>query len=481
MSTSSVKKNFGWNFVLMISEYLFPLLTYPYITRVLGAESLGIGNFVLSIIDYAVLFSTFGIASIGYRYIPQCNEDKEKRNHVFCSLVSLHLIMSVVVLVVYILAVYTLPQLQEHKYLYIVGATKVFLNVFLVEWLFEGMQDFRYITIRTIAIRMAYVIGIFIFIHTSDDYDRYVYITIGQVVINSIINWKYSKRFVTFSFRLSGIKEFVFPVISMGINRILLSFYSTFNVLFLGFACSNLAVGYFTTATKLYSIFIGLISAFNGVLVPHINALIGQGDIEGFKSKVSLSFSLVNVLSIPFTVVAIIMAPEIIRFVAGEGYESAILPFQIISIQITLVGMAQVTENQILLSLKRFKEVLFCTLVSTLFSIGILLFYAKRYAEVAGALAVAIPHFIECILLLYYAKRAMNFEYPLRELLITVLVSIPIVFICFVFKMLCASYLLALSFGVSISFIYYFVIQYYVIKNSFIVSQIDSFLKIKKK
>ena len=224
-----------------------------------------------------------------------------------------------------------------------------------------------------------------------------------------------------------------------------------------------------------------MISAFNGVLVPHINALIGQGDIEGFKSKVSLSFSLVNVLSIPFTVVAIIMAPEIIRFVAGEGYESAILPFQIISIQITLVGMAQVTENQILLSLKRFKEVLFCTLVSTLFSIGILLFYAKRYAEVAGALAVAIPHFIECILLLYYAKRAMNFEYPLRELLITVLVSIPIVFICFVFKMLCASYLLALSFGVSISFIYYFVIQYYVIKNSFIVSQIDSFLKIKKK
>lgn len=187
MSTSSVKKNFGWNFVLMISGYLFPLLTYPYITRVLGAESLGIGNFVLSIIDYAVLFSTFGIASIGYRYIPQCNEDKEKRNHVFCSLVSLHLIMSVVVLVVYILAVYTLPQLQEHKYLYIVGATKVFLNVFLVEWLFEGMQDFRYITIRTIAMRMAYVIGIFIFIHTSDDYDRYVYITIGQVVINSIL------------------------------------------------------------------------------------------------------------------------------------------------------------------------------------------------------------------------------------------------------------------------------------------------------
>ena len=91
---ASVKKNLGWNILLTVSGYLFPLITFPYITRVLGADNLGITNFALSIVDYAILFSTLGLVTIGYRYIPQCNDDINKRNHVFNHLVTLHLILT---------------------------------------------------------------------------------------------------------------------------------------------------------------------------------------------------------------------------------------------------------------------------------------------------------------------------------------------------------------------------------------------------
>lgn len=478
---TSVKKNFGWNLLLMVSGYLFPVITFPYITRVLGAEGLGIGNFVLSIVDYAVLFSTFGIAAIGSRYIPQCNDDKEKRNHVFNSLVTIHLLFSAVVLLIYIGAVYFVPQLHEHQYLYFVGATKVIFNVFLVEWLFQGMQDFRYITIRTIIIRFAYVVATFLFIHNPEDYDWYVYISVGQVVLNALVNWKYTRRFITFRLDYSGLKEFLFPVFSMGINRILLSFYSTFNTMFLGFACSALAVGYFSAATKLYGIFIGLISAFNGVLVPHLNSLLGKGKIAEFKQKVSLSFSIVCLISIPFTIIAIVLGPEIIHFIAGPEYEAAVLPFQIISLQIVLVSLAQITENQILLSMKKFKEVLYCTLSSTALSVIIMLIWVPKYGEIAAAAAVAIPHLVECLLLFYFARKALDFHFPMKETMTTILVSLPILIYCLGLKFIVCNYILILGFGFSVSILYYFGLQYFVLKNNFLVGQINNLLKIKRK
>ena len=168
---SSLKKNFAWNGILTISGYLFPLLTFPYVTRVLGAENFGIANFAMSIVDYAILFSTLGLATIGYRYIPQCNDDRESREDVFNHLVSLHIIMTGIILVIYTVCVFVIPQLSSNKPLYFIGATKIIFNIILVEWLFQGMQDFRFITLRTLLVRSLYVVAVFLFVRKSSDYD----------------------------------------------------------------------------------------------------------------------------------------------------------------------------------------------------------------------------------------------------------------------------------------------------------------------
>ena len=179
----SIRKNFFWSILLNISGYLYSVLTFPYITRVLGAEGIGVANFAMSVVDYAILFSSLGITAIGIRYIAQNGNDEKKRNDVFNGLVTTHLLMSLTLLVVYFLCVCFLPQLEEHKSLYWVGALKIILNVFLVEWLFQGMQDFRYVTLRTLFIRTLYIIGIFVFVRDSNDYDCYFYVTISQIAI----------------------------------------------------------------------------------------------------------------------------------------------------------------------------------------------------------------------------------------------------------------------------------------------------------
>ena len=454
---------------------MFPLITFPYITRVLGADNLGLANFAISVVDYAVLFSTLGLTYVGLRFIPQCNDDVGRRNYVFNSLVTLHFLLSGVVLIVYTACVFLIPQLYNQKILYLVGISKIVVNVFLVEWLFQGMQDFRYITLRALVLRTLYVVAIFVFVRQKDDYDLYFYITIAQVVLNAIINWHYSHRYVSFRLSFRGIKEFLFPVLSMGINRILLSFYTTFNIIYLGIKCDDDNVGFFVTATRLYGILLSFLGAFDGAFVPYLNSLFGKGDMDKFKHYVGYSFSIVILLSLPLTVGCIILAPEIIGLIAGPGYEKAILPFRIVMFQILFVSIAQILENQILLSLKKFKEVLICTSISTALSVFILFAFVPKYAEVASAMAVTIPHFIEVGLLYFFATNSIDIRFPVKAFLQNIITCIPIVFFCISVRLLSLNSFLTLLIAGSISLVYFLIVQLFVLKNEFLITQFRTY------
>ena len=172
-----------------------------------------------------------------------------------------------------------------------------------------------------------------------------------------------------------------------------------------------------------------------------------------------------------------LLAPEIIRIIAGHGYEAAILPFQIIIFQVFFIGLAQILENQILLSLKKFKEVLICTSICTLLSIIILLVFTKKYGEVSAAYAVAIPHVLEAILLYYYAKKSLDFTFPYKEYITHLLVCVPIIVLCICLKLWLSNYFVLLLIGCGISIIYYFIIEYYVVKQEMVTTQIDSMLQ----
>lgn len=463
--TTTVKKNILWNMLLTMSGYIFPLLTFPYVTRVLGAGNLGIVDYALGIVDYAVLFSTLGMGAVGIRYIAQSGDDLKRRNEVFSSLVTLHALLSLFALTIYLACVWLIPSLSGHRELYYVGAAKILFNVMLVEWLFQGMQDFRYVTLRTMAIRLLYVIGVFVFVRSRNDYTAYFYVTIAQAVVNALVNWRYARRYIRFRLRLRGMREFVFPVFSMGVNMILLSFYTTFNVIYLGSACDSEAVGFYTTATKLYGIFISIISAYNGVFIPHLNDLYARGELQQFRETVTKSIHLVSLAALPIITIGACLAPQIIRLVAGEGFERSVFPFQIILVQVLLVGIAQILENQVLLAFKKFREILICTIATTALAALIIIFYVPTYAEVAAAWAVALPHVFELILLFYFARKVIRFDSSINTILRNVLVCAPIVGLCLLTAQSFTHYFVVLIIAGAVSVIYYAAIQLWVVKD----------------
>ena len=230
---SGIRSNFFYSSILTTANYIFPLLTYPYVSRVLGVSNIGLVNFVDGIINYLVLFSMLGISVTGIREIASVKESREDLNRTFSSFFFISLFLTIIAIIVLIILTCIVPQMRLHVQMMCIGGIKLVFNLFLIEWFYKGLENFKYITFRGLMVRCVYVISVFIFVKTSNDYNIYYLLTCLTIVFNAIINTIYSKKFVSLSIRNLTLKKYLKPIIIIGVYNILTSMYTTFNIVLL--------------------------------------------------------------------------------------------------------------------------------------------------------------------------------------------------------------------------------------------------------
>lgn len=347
---ASIRKNFSYNLILTLCNYLFPLITYPYVSRVLGVERIGICNFVDGIVNYFILFCSLGIASYGIRELAKNKENPEQRNYVFSNLIAFNGLSTIIALVALVSATLWLPSLQSYREFLWLGMLKLLCNMFLIDWFFQGIQEFKYITIRSVLVRLTFIVCLFVFVHTKEDVIIYYGLTVGSKVLNAIINWSYSTKYRKLSFRNLNLKLFVTPILAFGYYRILTSMYTSFNIVFLGFSSGDAEVGYFSTATKLYAILMSVFTAFTTVMVPKVSELLASGEKERLQIIANKSFSMLSILSLPVIIVSLFCAEDIILILSGPGYEGAYTPFRIVIFLLLVIGIEQILIQQFLMA-----------------------------------------------------------------------------------------------------------------------------------
>lgn len=175
---ATIRTNFIYSVVLVLSNYLFPLLVYPYVSRVLGVANIGLCNFIDGIINYFILFSMMGINVVGIREVAKEKGDKTKLSNCFQDIIRLNLLATLIVLIILIALMFTVPRLEAHRDLMWIGVFKLLANVFLIEWFYKGMEEFRFITFRSIIIKTICLIGIFMFVNDESDYREYYFLCV---------------------------------------------------------------------------------------------------------------------------------------------------------------------------------------------------------------------------------------------------------------------------------------------------------------
>lgn len=468
---SSIKKNFAYNSFLMVSNYIINLVLFPYCTRMLGVERYGTVNFAQNIIQYFIFFAMMGITHIGVREIAK-QVNQNDRNKCYSSLLGLNFLYTSIALVIYMPIILIVHRFYEIKELFLLGAIQILFNTFTIEWFFRGTEDFRYITIRNILIKVIYVITVFLFVHNPDDYIVFYALTVLMTIINAVINYTYARKKVKFSFKDINIRPYFKSSLSLGIYSILTSMYTTLNVAFLGLCWDDIQVGYYTTAIKLYTIILGFYSAFTSVMLPRMTSLLGSGNEDAFHRLISKSFELLFTIAIPMVLVLMILSPEIITLLAGAEYTPAIGMSRIVIPMLFVVGVAQVLSFQILIPKGFDRYPLYASIVGAVVGIFANMFLTTNFAAIGTCITIVITEICVTLYYLYTCHKKGLLSYNLQPLIVKhIVVSFPYILLCLIPKwMFGTSILPILGMSMLLCGVYFILTQIFILKNDLVLT-----------
>lgn len=468
-----VKKNFIYNSTITISNYLFPLLTYPYVTRVLGLSNIGICNFIDSVIYYFYLVSFMGITTCGIREIAKVKGHKYKMSKTFSRLLTLHVISTAVAIMILLICMYTVPKFYQYRDLLYVGVMKLVFQLFLIEWLYTGLEDFSYIMRRTIFIKFLYVISVFIFVHDVSDYKVYFCLSVAMVGVNALVNAVHARKFVKYKVDFH-VKQYLLPFFTLGFYSLITSMYTTFNVTYLGFVCGTDEVGKYTTATKLYSIIIALFTAFTGVMIPRMASLIEEGKMTEFKDKCQKSMSVLISFTLPAIVLFIIFSPDLVYLLAGKGFEGAYLPSRIVMPLLLIIGLAQILVMQILTPLKKDKAILFNSILGAVIGISLNIWIVPSYGAVGAAIAWLLSEIVVTTLAQFFVCKYVDIIFPFKDFIKDVLLYLPAMVILYLICTYVETYsVIRLCVAGLFTLIYTLYIQVKFVKNEIVLGFIN--------
>jgi O-antigen/teichoic acid export membrane protein len=475
----SVKKNFVYNSILLVSQYIFPMLLFPYVTRVFGAGTLGLVSFVDGIADYFILFSTLGLTLTGIRAVAKNRDDKAALSKTFSELLTIHLISTLLFITVYVILIFSVDKLHNNMNLFFISISKLLFNVFLVEWFYKGIENFKFITVRTVFIKVVYILMVFLLVKTKQDYPIYYILTCSVVIINAIVNFSFTRGKIWITFRNLDLKQHLKPFFTVGLYLIVTSMYTSFNIGFLGFVSSTTSVGYYSTASKLFSIILGFFSALNMVLMPRLSSLMVKDDQQEFMKLINKSFNFVAIFCFPIIMCGSALAAPIIHIAAGQGFNGAIICFKLILPLIFVLGVAQILANQILMTIKKDNELLIASVIGGVIGLVLNILLVPRFHEVGTSYVLLVSEIAVTIALYYFTVKLSAFRIPYKFLLMNLVCSIPYLVICYLFSIAFNNPFWVLAASGFVSLLYFTISQLFIIKSDFVLDFFNSLIKKK--
>lgn len=427
---TSIKRNFAYKSALTISSYIVAFITFPYVSRVLGVERIGLVNFVDNTIGYFLLFASMGVSLLGTREIASVKDSPEQRSKVFANIFGLNILFTILTLCAYVIIILTTPKFSQYTELFYIGTAKIIFTAFIVEWFYTGLENFRYITLRSLAIKIIYVVAVFLLVKRQDDYKIYFILTIGTVVLNAIVNTSYVTRYVKIQWRELFRFRYVRQNIILGIYSIMTSMYITFNVMYLGLASDNTQVGYYTTAYKIYMVILGLFASFTNVMMPRMSALLARGEQDQFAHLIDKSYRVMSTFCIPLIACAMILTPAIIHLLSGPGYEGAITPMRIIMPAALFVGIAQVLAIQVLAPMKKDKILFYASIIGATVSIIINIIVVPHLQSIGSAIVLLSSEIAVTTVYIVYVHHRRIVKLSVKSIVHSTLYAMPPAIVC---------------------------------------------------
>ena len=458
----SVKKNALYNSSYQVIRLLFPIFTYPYVSRILGPTGVGSVSYAQSIANYFTSFILLGIPLYAGRAISQSRINKEKTNQIFSEILLLSIFLTIAGSLVYGAFYFLVPGIAAESKLHWGFGLVVLFYWAQIDWFYRGIEEFRLITIRNLIVRIVSAGLIFIIIKQKDHYYRYAWIWIGESIFASLWNLSLSSRFIEFRLKnLHFIKHLKASIPSALIASAGM-LYAVIDTVMLGAMLhdNNYSVGLYSIAGRLMRIAMSIVLAVIAVVTPNLSLKHEKGEFDAFYRLIQKNINFVLFLGLPLVIGMMVCADELILLFAGNQFKGAVLTMRILAPNLLLLSLNSIFAQQFLYSRKKDKEVLMTSLFVLIVGSALNFIFIPGYKQDGAAFATFITRCLEGTVLLYFSKdiikKSFDFKSIRKILISTVVWSIPLLalkYYIFPLNNLIVRLLIIVSWGI-ISFVF---------------------------
>lgn len=407
---NTVTGNYFYSLLNTISSFLFPLIAFPYVARILYADGIGLVNFYSSIVSYISLFVSIGIPYYAVRQIARVRDNTDEMSRQVVEIIVLNLILVIIgYLIVFFLAIFV-PRVHENMWLFLLLSINIIFVAIGCDWFYQGIEDFKYITIRALIVRIVCVILLFLFVHDRDDLMFYGAYSVFGVVGNNIFNLIRLRKYINLSTininSLNPWKHF-FPSIQVFGLTLISSLYLNLDTVMLGFMTDNYSVGYYTGAIRITKILMGVATALGTVILPRLSNMAVNENLDEFKKLVEKSIHYVIALSLPMIIGLMVMAPILIHVFCGNNYEPSILCVIIMAPIILFISISYII-SQAFYPLNMMRQLYIRACISAITNLIANICLIPFYAQYGAAIGTLLAEFVALASSIYMFKNIVK-------------------------------------------------------------------------
>ena len=397
------------NAIKGLLSVLFPLITFPYVSRVLGVDNLGRYNFVNSIISYLLLLAGLGINTYAIREGARIRDDRERIELFGREMLSINILSTVFSYLLLFILLLAVSRLEDDRSLLLIFSLQIIFKTIGVEWVYSIYEDYIYITLRSIVFQVISLILLFLFVKTKDDIDIYALITVLSAVGSNLLNYIHSKSYCDLRpvWQIRW-KAHLRPILILFAMSATVTIYVSSDITILGFLCGDYTVGIYSVSVKVYNIVKTILSSVLIVSVPRLSLLLGKNDMVRFSESADDIYKTLLTLVSPAIVGIIVLRKEIVLLFSTSDYISAITSLSLLSIALFFCMGAWFWGQCILIPFKEESTVFKITIFSAVVNIGLNFILVPVWRENAAAITTIVAEGLSFVLCAYVGRKYLQ-------------------------------------------------------------------------
>mgnify|MGYP002626160241 CR=1 FL=1 len=438
MARQSIKKNTVFSAIKTFSSIIFPLITFPYISRVLLTDNVGKINFGLSIVSYFTLIASLGITTYAIRECSAVRDDKALLSRMASQVYSINIITTVIAYLALAITLLCYRNLDNYRTLIIIQSLSILTTTLGTDWLNSAMEDFKYLTLRTVAFQLVSLVLMFMFVHKPEDYMKYVVISLVSSAGANVMNMWYRKRYcnVRLTKKIEWRRHFI-PIMYLFVMILAQTIFNSVDSTMLGLFHGDYEVGIYSTAHKMTNVINQVIGSLLWVIMPRMSYYFAENNYDEVNRLLRKVLGFNFLLGLPCAVGCFVIAEDVIMVAAGEAFIEAapVLQILMIGFVFSLVG-GNFLGNAILLPSKQEKYyMIVCCVTAVVNVIGNYIFI-PLWGVKAAAGTTALCGLVILILLLFKVDERIKIEKVGKLIVAPFLGSVGIVVVCLLCKMI---------------------------------------------